>query len=85
MAGKSGKNFRAKNRWLAPVFPWLAPVFPCFSVLSGIERVTQSRSVDLTQLLADVDKSFEEFAPVLKIQVPEKFLSDWLSESPASV
>ena len=53
--------------------------------LNGIERVTQSRTIDLVQLLADVDKSFEEFAPVLKIQVPDKSLSDWLSESPASV
>ena len=53
--------------------------------LGGIERVTESRSVDLHQLMTDVDKSFEEFAPVLKIQVPDKSLADWFSESSASV
>ena len=53
--------------------------------LGGIERVTESRSVDLHQLMTDVDKSFEEFAPVLKIQVPDKSLVDWFSESSASV
>ncbi len=53
--------------------------------LSGIERITQSRVVDLTNLITEVDISFAEFAPVLKIQVPDKSLSDWLSESPASV
>ena len=52
--------------------------------LDGIERVTESRTVDLQQLLTDVDKSFEEFAPVLKIQVPGKSLVDWYSESSAS-
>ncbi len=53
--------------------------------LGGIERVTESRTVDLHQLMTDVDKSFEEFAPVLKIQVPDKSLVDWFSESSASV
>ena len=53
--------------------------------LGGIERVTESRTVDLHELMTDVDKAFEEFAPVLKIQVPDKSLADWFSESSASV
>ena len=51
----------------------------------GIERITQDRTFDLHQLMTEVDQSFEEFAPVLKIQVPEKSLADWFSESSASV
>lgn len=53
--------------------------------LNGIERVSQNRTIDLLQLMASVDASFEEFAPVLKVNVPEKSLSNWLSESSASV
>ena len=53
--------------------------------LAGVGRITQSRSVDLFQLLSAVDKSFEEFAPLLKVSVPEKNLSTWLAESSASV
>jgi HD-like signal output (HDOD) protein len=53
--------------------------------LEGIERVSEVRSIDLPTLLEEVDKSFEEFAPILKIQVPDKSLVDWLDESSASV
>lgn len=53
--------------------------------LGGIDRVTQGRTVDLPSLMANVDKSFEEFAPVLKISVPDKCLVDWLTESSAAV
>ncbi len=48
---------------------------------SGLERVTATRSIDLPRLLLEVDKSFEEFAPVLKVQIPDKSLSDWLNET----
>jgi HD-like signal output (HDOD) protein len=48
---------------------------------AGLDRVTTARPLDLGRLLLEVDKSFAEFAPVLKIQVPEKSLSDWLTES----
>ncbi len=53
--------------------------------ISGVDRVMQSRTVDLPLLMVGVDKSFEEFAPVLKVQVPSKSLSDWFTESSASV
>jgi HD-like signal output (HDOD) protein len=53
--------------------------------LAGIERISAGRTLDLFQLMASVDASFEEFAPLLKIQVPEKNLSTWLAESSASV
>jgi HD-like signal output (HDOD) protein len=53
--------------------------------LAGIERISDGRSLDLFQMMAAVDSSFEEFAPILKIQVPEKSLSNWLAESSASV
>jgi len=47
----------------------------------GLDRISSTRPLDLPRLLSEVDKSFEEFAPVLKIQVPDKSLSDWLTES----
>jgi len=47
----------------------------------GLDRASSNRPLDLARLLLEVDKSFEEFAPVLKIQVPDKSLSDWLTES----
>jgi HD-like signal output (HDOD) protein len=53
--------------------------------LNGIERISANRTIDLTKMMSDVDASFDEFAPILKIQVPEKSLSDWLAESSASV
>ena len=53
--------------------------------ISGIDRVMQSRTIDLPLLMSGVDKSFEEFAPVLKVQVPSKSLTDWFTESSASV
>jgi HD-like signal output (HDOD) protein len=53
--------------------------------LAGIERISAGRTLDLFQLMTSVDASFEEFAPLLKIQVPEKNLSTWLAESSASV
>lgn len=48
---------------------------------TGLDRVTASRTLDLPRLLLEVDKSFEEFAPVLKVQIPDKSLSDWLAET----
>ena len=53
--------------------------------INGVDRVTQSRTVDLALLMSNVDKSFEEFAPVLKVQVPSKSLADWFTESSAGV
>ena len=53
--------------------------------LNGIERIAGSRTIDLFPLMASVDTAFEEFAPILKIQVPAKNLSAWLAESSASV
>ncbi|MCY2986108.1 MAG: HDOD domain-containing protein [Planctomycetota bacterium] len=53
--------------------------------IHGVERVTPSRTVDLPTIMSSVDKTFEEFAPVLKVQVPSKSLSDWFSQSSASV
>ena len=55
--------------------------------IRGVDRVTQSRTVDLSLslLMTSVDKSFEEFAPVLKVQIPSKSLNDWFTASSASV
>jgi len=53
--------------------------------LDGIERVSNGININLAILMASVDKSFEEFAPILKIQVPSKGLVHWLCESSASV
>ena len=51
--------------------------------LNGIARVSINGTIDLTQMLTDVDKNFEEFAPMLKVLVPDKSLSDWLAASSA--
>ena len=48
---------------------------------AGLERVLASKALDLPKLLQEVDQAFADFAPVLKIQVPEKSLSDWLAEA----
>ncbi len=53
--------------------------------LAGIEQISQGQSFDLLPMIAKVDESFEEFAPILKIGVPAKSLSDWLTESSAAV
>jgi HD-like signal output (HDOD) protein len=53
--------------------------------IAGIGRVDVGGRVDMASLIADADAAFEEFAPILKVQVPEKSLSDWLSETSASV
>ncbi|MEQ1825614.1 MAG: HDOD domain-containing protein [Pirellula sp.] len=53
--------------------------------LDGIETVSANRAFDLASILEAADAAFEEFAPILKIQVPEKSLTDWLAESSASV
>jgi HD-like signal output (HDOD) protein len=53
--------------------------------LGGIDSVSEGRDFDLFDLVAAVDSAFEEFAPVLKIQIPEKNLSSWLEQSSASV
>jgi len=49
--------------------------------LIGMDRVVQARTIDLAELLAEVDKSFEDFAPVLQVAIPEKSLTDWLTAS----
>jgi HD-like signal output (HDOD) protein len=48
--------------------------------MDAFERVTETRTVDLDELVAQVDTSFEEFAPILKLPVPEQSLSDWLEQ-----
>lgn len=50
---------------------------------TGLERVCQNRTIDLVQIMQKVDESFEEFAPILKVNVPEKTLSAWIGESSA--
>ena len=53
--------------------------------LNSIEKIVGERNIDLAMIMSAVDESFAEFAPILKVQVPDKSLSDWLAESSASV
>jgi HD-like signal output (HDOD) protein len=53
--------------------------------LHGIEQIAGDRAINLTMIMSAVDESFSEFAPILKVNVPDKSLSDWLAESSASV
>jgi HD-like signal output (HDOD) protein len=53
--------------------------------LDGLEQIAQGRTIDLIAMMQMVDSSFEEFAPLLQVAVPEKNLSAWLSEVSAAV
>jgi HD-like signal output (HDOD) protein len=48
--------------------------------LSAWDRITQGRSVDINSLVPQVDKDFEEFAPLLQLPVPERSLADWMKQ-----
>lgn len=50
------------------------------SFLEKLDQITGEIEVDLDELIESVDSSFAEFAPILKLSVPERTLADWLRE-----
>ncbi len=51
--------------------------------VAGYEQLRREGSLELDQVLANVDEQFEDFAPVLKLAVPAKSLVQSLQEEPA--
>jgi HD-like signal output (HDOD) protein len=49
------------------------------SFLDGLARILPEAGVSAEALLRDADKSFEEFAPLMNLAVPERTLVDWVS------
>ncbi len=52
--------------------------------LAGWERLLPGSNTLLADLLQEVDSSFDEFAPILKLPVPERSLSQWIIEAAVS-
>jgi HD-like signal output (HDOD) protein len=46
----------------------------------GCESLLGEQASQLSELLAEVDRAFEEFAPILKLPVPQRSLSQWFTE-----
>lgn len=45
--------------------------------LAGLKRVAAQSYDSLNTILAESDKTFSEFAPIMKLAVPERTLQDW--------
>lgn len=50
------------------------------SFLRSVERIVENKNVNLEELIQQVDASFDEFAPIMKLPIPSRSLSDWLAE-----
>ncbi len=48
--------------------------------LNGLVRLAGENCSSLSKILAETDKTYEEFAPVMKLQIPNRSLSHWFSE-----
>jgi HD-like signal output (HDOD) protein len=53
--------------------------------IDALDKITGEILVDLDEMMKSVDESFAEFAPLMKLAVPERTLTDWinLEELPA--
>jgi hypothetical protein len=53
--------------------------------ISALDKITGVVAIDLDEMMKSVDESFAEFAPIMKLSVPERSLTDWinLEEVPA--
>ncbi len=47
--------------------------------LAGLSRVGSAAAVSLESLLAEADATFEEFAPIMKLAIPDRSLIQWLA------
>lgn len=45
--------------------------------VSGLKRVAASSYDSVTTILRDTDKTFTDFAPIVKLPIPSRSLSDW--------
>lgn len=48
--------------------------------LAGLKQVAAASYDSLQTILADADRTFEEFAPVMKLPVPSRSLVNWLTD-----
>lgn len=53
--------------------------------MAAFDSLTRGNSAALTELLQDVDTSFGEFAPVLKLGMPDRTLCEWLNPEEATL
>ncbi len=51
--------------------------------LSGCQRLLPPQPTLLADLVREVDASFDEFAPILKLPVPDRSLTQWIEEEVA--
>lgn len=49
------------------------------SFLAGVERLSPDAHQKIADLLTEADETFEDFAPVMKLGIPEVSLVDWLN------
>ena len=47
--------------------------------IEGLGRLANSSNESITKILTEADVTFAEFAPIMKLPVPEKTLSDWFA------
>ena len=53
--------------------------------LAAFQKLAGNAGVNLLQFFTEVDKAFDEFAPVLRLTTPAKTLAQYLEEVPAAV
>ncbi len=53
--------------------------------LAVFQQLTAANGISAPNFLAEVDKAFEEFAPVLRLATPATTLAQYLEEAPAAV
>lgn len=48
--------------------------------INGLERISAGKNLSPESLFAETDKTFSDFAPILKVAVPSAGLIDWLQK-----
>ncbi len=46
--------------------------------LQGLKQLSSASASSLNKLIAEADTTFEEFAPMMRLPVPDRSLADWL-------
>ncbi|MCA9191426.1 MAG: HDOD domain-containing protein [Planctomycetales bacterium] len=52
---------------------------------TGLKRIANASYDSIPKILEEADKAFEEFAPIMKLPVPEKTLIKWFQEEHSEV
>jgi HD-like signal output (HDOD) protein len=47
--------------------------------IAALDKITGVVSIDLDEMMKAVDESFAEFAPIMKLSVPDRSLTDWIN------